>query len=53
MRKDIAFTSKGLRCSGWLYVPDDLKSGQRAPVSLVSKKMSCQITLSGSLQLAL
>jgi len=29
MRKDITFTSKGLRCSGWLYVPDDLKSGQK------------------------
>jgi hypothetical protein len=30
MRKDIAFASKGLRCNGWLYVPDDLKPGQTA-----------------------
>jgi len=30
MRKDINFNSQGLRCSGWLYVPDDLKTGQKA-----------------------
>lgn len=32
MRKDITFTSKGVRCRGWLYVPDDLAEGQKAPV---------------------
>ena len=31
MRKDVAFVSKGLRCSGWLYVPDNLTPGQKAP----------------------
>jgi fermentation-respiration switch protein FrsA (DUF1100 family) len=31
MRKDVAFVSKGLHCSGWLYVPDDLTPGQKAP----------------------
>jgi len=30
VRKDISFTSKGLRCNGWLYVPDDLKTGSKA-----------------------
>ena len=36
MRKDITFTSKGLRCSGWLYVPDDLKSGQKVPAIVMA-----------------
>jgi len=36
MRKDIAFSSKGLRCSGWLYVPDDLKKGARAPAIVMA-----------------
>jgi len=36
MRKDISFTSKGLRCSGWLYVPDDLKVGQKAPAIVMA-----------------
>lgn len=31
MRKDITFISKGLRCSGWLYVPDELKTGVKSP----------------------
>lgn len=36
MRKDITFTSKGLRCSGWLYVPDDLKTGMKAPAIVMA-----------------
>jgi len=36
MRKDVSFTSKGLRCSGWLYVPDDLKTGEKAPVIVMA-----------------
>jgi fermentation-respiration switch protein FrsA (DUF1100 family) len=36
MRKDITFTSKGLRCSGWLYVPDDLEAGQEAPAVVMA-----------------
>lgn len=35
MRKDVAFASKGLRCSGWLYVPDGLTPGQKAPTILM------------------
>ena len=27
MRESVAFPSKGLRCRGWLYVPDDLPPG--------------------------
>lgn len=36
MRRDITFDSKGLRCSGWLYVPDDLKMGQKAPAIVMA-----------------
>ena len=31
MRRDISFTSEGLRCRGWLYVPDGLAEGQKSP----------------------
>ena len=36
MRKDITFLSKELRCSGWLYVPDDLKAGVKAPAIVMA-----------------
>lgn len=36
MRKDITFTSKGLRCSGWLYVPDDLKMDSKVPAIVMA-----------------
>jgi hypothetical protein len=36
MRKDIAFSSNGLRCSGWLYVPGDLKKDARAPAIVMA-----------------
>lgn len=35
MRKDVAFFSKGLRCSGWLYVPDGPAPGQKAPAVVI------------------
>ena len=31
MRRDISFSSKGCRCFGWLFVPDTLQLGQKAP----------------------
>lgn len=31
MRQDITFTSQGLRCSGWLYVPNDPPVEQKMP----------------------
>jgi len=36
MRKDITFMSEGLRCKGWLYVPDDLKTGVKAPTIVMA-----------------
>jgi len=36
MRHDIAFTSQGLQCKGWLYVPDDLRDGERRPAIVMA-----------------
>jgi dipeptidyl aminopeptidase/acylaminoacyl peptidase len=36
MRKDVAFKSKGLNCAGWLYVPDNLKPGKKAPAIIMA-----------------
>ena len=40
MRKDVTFTSKGVPCSGWLYVPDDLGEDQRAPTVVMAHGFS-------------
>jgi len=40
MRQDITFTSKGLRCSGWLYVPDHLPAGQKIPAIVMAHGFS-------------
>ena len=31
MRQNIEFSSKGLQCRGWLYVPDSLTEAEKAP----------------------
>lgn len=36
MRKDVEFNSKELRCRGWLYVPDDLPVGRKAPAVVMA-----------------
>lgn len=36
MREDIGFNSKGLSCRGWLYIPDGLTEGQRAPAIVMA-----------------
>ncbi len=33
--RDVTFMSKGARCAGWLYVPDDLTPGEKAPAVVV------------------
>lgn len=40
MRKNITFSSKGLRCRGWLYVPDDLAEGQKSPTIVMAQGFS-------------
>ena len=31
MRRDVRFESRGLECRGWLYVPEGISTGARAP----------------------
>lgn len=47
MRRDIAFPSEGVECRGWLYVPDDLQPGQKAPAIVMANAVSAikEITL--------
>lgn len=40
MRKDVAFTSKGLTCQGWLYLPDDLQPDEKRPVVVMAHGFS-------------
>jgi len=37
MRRDIIFASKGLHCRGWIYVPDGLAQGQKAPAIILAQ----------------
>jgi fermentation-respiration switch protein FrsA (DUF1100 family)/predicted ester cyclase len=45
MRRDVSFTSQGVQCRGWLYVPDNLKG--RAPTIVMANAISAikEITL--------
>ncbi len=47
MRKDIVFSSQGVECKGWLYVPDNLKG--HAPAIVMANAISAikEITLPG------
>lgn len=36
MRKNVEFTSKGLRCRGWLSMPEGLIEGQRSPAIVMA-----------------
>ena len=40
MRDDVTFLSQGLRCAGWLYLPDDLKSGEQRPAIIMAPGFS-------------
>jgi fermentation-respiration switch protein FrsA (DUF1100 family) len=40
MRHDVTFLSKGLKCSGWLYLPDDLAPGDRRPAVIMAHGFS-------------
>ncbi len=42
MRRDIIFTSKGLRCAGWLYVPDELAEGKKAPAIVLAQGFAAE-----------
>ena len=36
MRRNIIFTSKGLHCVGWIYIPDELDKGKKAPAIILA-----------------
>ncbi len=40
MRQDVTFLSEGLKCAGWLYLPDDLRSGERRPTIVMAHGFS-------------
>ena len=40
MRESITFRSQGLDCSGWLYTPEDLGPGQKAPAVVMAHGFS-------------
>jgi len=40
MRQDITFLSQGLRCSGWLYISNDLPAEQKAPAIVMAHGFS-------------
>jgi fermentation-respiration switch protein FrsA (DUF1100 family) len=40
MRKSVLFTSKGINCSAFLYVPDNLKSDKKSPAIVMAHGLS-------------
>jgi uncharacterized protein len=40
MRRNITFMSKGLRCAGFLYTPDNLPAGKKAPAIVMAHGFS-------------
>ncbi len=40
MRQDVTFMSEGLKCAGWLYLPDDLRSGEKRPTLVMAHGFS-------------
>ena len=40
MREDISFDSKGLKCRGWLYLPDDIDTDAKLPAIVMAHGFS-------------
>jgi len=40
MRHDVTFLSQGMKCAGWLYVPDELRSGEQRPAIVMAHGFS-------------
>lgn len=40
MRRTVSFTSQGAQCVGWLYLPDDLAAGERAPAVVMANAIT-------------
>lgn len=39
-RRDVTFTSQGLKCAGWYYVPAGLKAGEKCPAIVMAHGFS-------------
>jgi hypothetical protein len=40
MRQDVTFSSNGMSCAGWLYVPEDLQEGEERPTIVMAHGFS-------------
>ena len=40
MRRNVSFTSQGVQCVGWLYLPDDLAAGEKAPAVVMANAIT-------------
>ncbi len=40
MRHNVTFSSNGVSCAGWLYVPDDLQEGEERPAIIMAHGFS-------------
>jgi fermentation-respiration switch protein FrsA (DUF1100 family) len=40
MRQDVNFSSNGMSCAGWLYVPEDLQEGEERPAIVMAHGFS-------------
>ena len=40
MRRNVSFTSQGAQCVGWLYLPDDLAAGEKAPAVVMANAIT-------------
>jgi uncharacterized protein len=40
MRRNVTFTSNGATCVGWLYLPDNMAAGQKAPAIVMANAIT-------------
>ncbi len=40
VRQDVSFVSKGLKCRGWLYMPDDVRADDKVPAIVMAHGFS-------------
>ena len=40
MKRNVTFASNGAQCVGWLYVPDNMPAGQRAPAIVMANAIT-------------
>jgi uncharacterized protein len=40
MRRNVSFTSQGVQCVGWLYLPDELAAGEKVPAVVMANAIT-------------